>query len=76
MKAWVARSLNGWADWRVRIIKNKQPKLHQIKGYSKEWTSNNCYLELSVFDFKYLFGFTPRKGTCEKVELIIKRIDK
>lgn len=70
MKVWVTRD-NNTQDW-VAISRGKRKPYTNSYG---QFTSCGVAIHEDVEKFKKIFGFTPRKGTCEQYELSLKEIE-
>ena len=63
MQVWMARN-KGLFEAKVSLYKEEPKKFNGIWVSSKGWVA-----DIDIKSFKRLFGYTPRKGTCEKGEL-------
>ena len=69
MKAWVTRNFNfnGCVN-DIMVSIEKEP----YREYN-HWCRYNTICVLNKKTFKNMFGWTPKKGSCEQVELNIER---
>ena len=66
MKVWVTRDKkDSHLNWLI-VIWQEKPVWN---GYSDGWV-----MEVKVTGFKALFGFTPRKGSCQQYNLTLTKI--
>lgn len=74
-KIWITRSSHDAIIDNI-IISKKKPKT--IKGFFTkikiEESDNAIFFESQ--EFYNIFGYMPKKGTCEKKEIILRNIEK
>ncbi len=74
MKVWISRN----QDLFVRVVSIYTERPIYQSGVFVNGVGGDFITGINISNFKTLFGFTPRKGRCEEVELnlIRKNINK
>ena len=72
MKVWISRDKRGYEVDNVSIF-TVEPKTYHY-GFCAEESGTEGMM--NRHDFKNVFGFTPRKGTCKQYKLSLKEISK
>jgi hypothetical protein len=71
MKVWITRDRRWGED--LTFWAGKEP-FKDGDFYDANIDDADISLEISTFEFKNCFGFTPRKGSCKQYELTLKEV--
>ena len=73
---WISRDNNKGDNYKTNdlvIFCSSEPKRNVYPELGCFYPLDFILAEIPINKFKKLFGFTPRKGSCEEIELDIKR---
>lgn len=67
MKVWISRD----KTWQHNLVRfwGAEPS----KGVEGDYNGTSVVDDIRLSEFKHIFKWTPRKGSCEQVELNIER---
>ena len=76
MKVWITRDDKEYDSQQGDIViwNSMYPKTPKKDGSGVWENGGKCMADVNKHDFRNLFGFTPRKGSCKQYELTLKEM--